>query len=159
MTTEILCQVVNELPEAYALIKGENDIEGTVTFYDNSYGTVMLYLIKNLPKSKNCKGGIFGFHIHEGKSCSGNEEEPYADALGHYDPKDCEHPFHLGDLPPLFAINQKAWALILIDKLKSQDIIGRTIIVHEHEDDFHTQPSGQAGKMIACGEIKKFKEL
>lgn len=157
MTTDILCQVVNELPEAYALIKGENDIKGTVTFYDYHDGTIMLYMIQNLPKSENCQGGIFGFHIHQGKYCSGTDEELYADALGHYDPKKCEHPFHLGDLPPLFAEKQIAWALIWLDKFKSQDIIDHTMIIHAQADDFHSQPSGHSGKMIACGEIRKFK--
>ena len=35
--------------------------------------------------------------------------------------------------------------------------MGRTIIVHEMPDDFKTQSSGNAGKMIACGEIVKQK--
>ncbi len=35
-----------------------------------------------------------------------------------------------------------------------EDVIGRTVIIHEKADDFHTQPSGDAGEMIACGEIK-----
>jgi len=158
ITTNILCQVVNELPNAYAIIKGENGIEGTVTFYDNAQGTLMLYFIKNLPKAQKCQGGIFGFHIHQGKHCTGTKEEPYANALGHYDPNNCEHPFHLGDLPPLFGFHQKAWALVLIDKFTTKDIIGHTMIIHAHADDFHTQPSGNSGQMIACGEIKKFEE-
>ena len=32
-------------------------------------------------------------------------------------------------------------------------LAARTIIIHEKADDFTTQPSGNAGKMIACGEI------
>ncbi|MBS7210849.1 MAG: superoxide dismutase family protein, partial [Lachnospiraceae bacterium] len=31
--------------------------------------------------------------------------------------------------------------------------IGRTVIIHDMADDFKTQPSGDAGKKIACGEI------
>ena len=34
-----------------------------------------------------------------------------------------------------------------------EDVIGRTVIIHEKSDDFHTQPSGDAGEMIACGKI------
>ena len=34
-----------------------------------------------------------------------------------------------------------------------EDVIGRTVIIHEKADDFHSQPSGDAGEMIACGEI------
>ena len=29
----------------------------------------------------------------------------------------------------------------------------KTVIVHADADDFHTQPSGDAGMKIACGDI------
>ena len=34
-----------------------------------------------------------------------------------------------------------------------EDVVGRTVIIHEKADDFRSQPSGDAGEMIACGEI------
>lgn len=66
---------------------------------------------------------------------------------------DCPHPYHSGDLPPLFSMNGQAWMSAYIQKFVPEQIIGRTIIIHEKADDFTTQPSGNAGKMIACGEI------
>jgi len=48
--------------------------------------------------------------------------------------------------------------MIYIDKFKPDEIIGRTIVIHEHADDFHSQTSGNSGNKIACGEIKKFRK-
>ncbi len=62
----------------------------------------------------------------------------------------------MGDLPPLFATKGTAWAIIYIDKLRPEDMVGRTVVIHEHADDFHSQPAGNSGNKIACGEIKCF---
>lgn len=150
-TTNILMTVINEKPEAFAYIMG-NEITGTVCFYPFKKGTVMIYEINGLPKEK----GIFGFHIHEGQTCINDTNVPYEKALGHLNPTKALHPFHLGDLPPLFATQGKAWGMVYIDKFKPQDIISRTMIIHADPDDFHSQPAGNSGTRIACGEIKKF---
>jgi Cu-Zn family superoxide dismutase len=42
---------------------------------------------------------------------------------------------------------------VLINKFTVNEIIGRTVIIHSQPDDFTTQPSGNSGKKIACGEI------
>lgn len=42
---------------------------------------------------------------------------------------------------------------VYTDRFYVDEIIGKTVIVHEDPDDFHTQPSGNAGKKIACGVI------
>ena len=34
-----------------------------------------------------------------------------------------------------------------------EDVIGKTVVLHGMPDDFHTQPSGDSGMKIACGEI------
>lgn len=117
----------------------------------------MLYEINGLPKFQDCKGGFFGFHIHEGETCLNDTKVAYEKTKGHFNPQGCEHPFHLGDLPPLFATQGKAWSMVYIDKFNSHDIIGRTMIIHANTDDFHTQPSGNSGEKIACGVIKKFQ--
>jgi Cu-Zn family superoxide dismutase len=36
-----------------------------------------------------------------------------------------------------------------------QDILGRSVIIHNQPDDFTTQPSGNSGAMIGCGVIMK----
>lgn len=65
------------------------------------------------------------------------------------------HPYHAGDLPPLFSANGNAVLEVLTDRFNIHQIIGKTIIIHRNPDDFTTQPSGNAGEKIACGVIKK----
>ena len=92
-------------------------------------------------------------HIHEGESCSGNENDPFADAGAHYNPGDCPHPQHAGDLPPLFASGGSAWNAVLLNRFGIDEVIGKTIIIHQKYDDFESQPSGDSGLKIACGVI------
>ena len=152
---------LKRIPDAYALIKGSSvfpDLMGTVKFYSVSKGVVVSAQITGLPKSEgNCKNPIFGFHIHKGESCSGNMTDEFADTMGHYNPKDCNHPFHSGDLPPLFGNNGYAFSAFLTDRFNVNEIIGKTVIIHSGPDDFSTNPSGNSGIKIACGEIIKTK--
>lgn len=144
---------------AKAYIKGSKKypkIHGTVTFKENKNGVLVTAKIYGLPQSKNsCKGRFFGFHIHEGISCSGNSNDEFANAKSHLNPTDCPHPFHIGDLPPLIENNGYAYMTVLITKFNIQDILGKVIIIHDSPDDFTTQPSGNSGAKIACGKIEK----
>ena len=72
----------------------------------------------------------------------------------HYNPNNCLHPYHAGDLPPLLENQGYAYMRVLVDKFKISDIIGKTVIIHDSPDDFNTQPSGNSGKKIACGVIE-----
>lgn len=155
MTNEIL-SLLEEPPRAFALINGIDGIEGNVTFYDYQGKLVMIYQVNHLPKSDRCQGGIFGFHIHEGGSCSGSANEPFAGTKGHFNPGNCPHPYHLGDLPPLFATQRTAWGMVYLDKLNVEEIMGKTIVIHNRADDFQSQPSGNSGEKIACGFIQRF---
>lgn len=145
--------------KAKAIIKGGKKypkIEGTVEFTQTKKGVIVTAQIYNLPTNNNkCGSNVLGFHIHKGRLCSGNEIDEFANALTHYNPNDCMHPYHAGDLPPLFENNGYAYMKILTDRFKVEDIIGRVIIIHDKPDDFTTQPSGNSGEKIACGKIKK----
>ncbi len=44
---------------------------------------------------------------------------------------------------------------VLTDRFRIEEIIGGTVVIHDAPDDFHTQPSGNAGAKIACGVIQK----
>lgn len=155
-------------PQAHAHIRGNDDysdIRGSVRFYQTSRGILTVAEIMGLPtRGGVCDSPIFAFHIHEGShcrnsACSGGmclpDADPFADARMHYNPHRCPHPYHAGDLPPLFGAKGYAFSAFLTDRFRIDEIIGRTVIIHSAPDDFSTQPSGNAGTKIACGEIVK----
>ena len=147
-------------PEAYALIYGKSKTDcicGNVLFYPLWGGTLVAAEIAGLPiKEGTCGGGFFGFHIHEGSTCKGTAEDPFAEAGGHFNPGKCEHPFHVGDLPPLMGNHGYALSVFYTDRFTPEEVVGRTVIVHAMPDDFKTQPSGDSGMKIACGEIREY---
>ena len=149
-----------DMPAAYATISGNGNhpqLEGIVRFYPTVDGILINAEIYGLPvMSPICSNHIFGFHIHEGRTCTGNAEDPFADAGVHYNPGGCMHPAHGGDLPPLFATSEGfAWNVFLTDRFKWGDILGHTVIIHAMPDDFRTQPSGDSGAKIGCGIIRR----
>ena len=156
-------------PDAAARMRGSvkyPHIRGSVYFYQTGRGVLVVAQIDGLPRDRSsadatkegsaCDAPVFGFHIHEGTACTGesNPATPFSDAKGHYDPNRCPHPHHAGDLPPLFGNNGSAWSAVMTDRFLLRDVIGRVVIVHRNPDDFTSQPSGNAGEMIACGVIK-----
>ena len=50
-----------------------------------------------------------------GTSCMGNLEDDFANAKSHYNPNNCPHPFHVGDLPPLIENNGYAYMSFLLN--------------------------------------------
>lgn len=141
-------------PQAAANLSGSKNcpgISGTVRFYQTNKGVIVLAEVSGLPKSD----GVFGFHIHEGTSCGGNRDDPFADAMQHYNPGGCDHPYHAGDLPPLFGNNGSALSLFLTNRFSVSEVIGRAVIIHSDPDDFKTHPSGNSGTKIACGIIQR----
>jgi copper/zinc superoxide dismutase (SODC) len=143
---------------AKANIKGGKKypkINGAVTFREVKNGVLVTAKVNVLPQSSDsCTGRFFGFHIHEGSSCSGTISDEFANAKTHLNPTNCPHPFHMGDLPPLIENNGYAHMTVLINKFKIKDILGKVVIIHDSPDDFTTQPSGNSGSKIACGIIE-----
>ena len=156
--SQTLGSVFCRQPEAEANIKGSKaypNIHGMVRFYQTKAGVLVAAEIMGLPiVTEKCKSPIFAFHIHNGGSCTGNESDAFANAMMHYNPADCSHPYHAGDLPPLFGNHGYAFLVTLTDRFSVKQIIGKTVIIHDAVDDFTTQPSGNSGAKIACGEIK-----
>ncbi|MBQ8598682.1 MAG: superoxide dismutase family protein [Oscillospiraceae bacterium] len=153
-----LISLLHQRPHATALLRGSEaypGLQGRVDFYQTRHGVWVAAEIQGLPfAEESCEKRVFGFHIHSGTSCSGTEADPFADALTHYNPQNCPHPAHAGDLPPLFGCGNYACQLVLTDRFTVREIIGRTVIIHSQPDDFHTQPSGNSGQKIACGVIQ-----
>lgn len=144
-------------PEAYAFIYGSeaySEINGAVYFYPLWNGTLVVADVTGLPAAGDtCGSSIFGFHIHEGRRCEGNAEDPFAETGQHFDLNQCPHPGHSGDFPPLFGNSGYALSMFYTDRFLPEEVVGRTIIIHDQSDDFQTQPGGDSGSKIACGEI------
>ena len=149
--------VLSGVPNAVAMISGSAnypDVKGVVRLYQTAHGVIVSAQIKGLPRGKgNCASPIFAFHIHEGEECTGNASDPFANVRMHYDPYSCPHPYHAGDLPPLFGANGYAYSVFLTDRFSLESVIGRTVVIHSHLDDFSSQPAGNAGEKLACGKI------
>lgn len=152
-----LTALLTQRPQAVAIIKGSDvypQIRGTIRFYQTRCGVLVAAELCGLPASaQTCERAVFGFHIHSGNHCSGNGREVFSEAMAHYNPDTCPHPSHAGDLPPLFGNDGYAWSAFLTNRFSVKEIIGRSLIVHAQPDDFTTQPSGNAGEKIACGQI------
>lgn len=149
-------------PEAKAIVKGDTmhpDLTGTVLFYPFGKGTLIFVSLSGLPDiPKPCESDFFAFHIHAGNQCSGTAENPFANAGMHYNPSNCPHPAHAGDLPLLLSNDGFTFQMCYTNRFIPRDVIGRTVIIHSKPDDYHTQPSGNPGAMIGCGEIKKYSK-
>lgn len=143
---------------AYAIIKGSAaypNLRGRMILRETPRGVVVSVTVSGLPYTEgDCGAGFLGFHIHDGGACTGNEKEPFFDTLGHYNPRECTHPYHGGDMPPLLNTGGFASMSFLTDRFTVPEVIGKTVVIHSGPDDFTTQPAGNSGIKIACGEIK-----
>ena len=138
---------------ATAYIRGGKDaphLLGKVEFLQKRNGVLVTADISGLPKNKT---GFYGFHVHRGRSCAGRD---FSESGEHYNPGMRPYPLHAGVMPPLLSYgNGNAYLSIMTDRFTVKDIIGRTVVIHNGVDDFISQPSGNAGKKIACGEIRR----
>jgi len=142
-------------PRAIAWIQGNADhpqLAGSVRFYETSYGGVLIEAeIFGLPNiAVQGSSDFYAMHIHE----SGNCARPFDQTGNHYDPRGSMHPWHAGDLPPLLGNQGYAYQVFYDKRFHISEVIGRSVIIHSHADDFMTQPSGNSGDKIGCGTIR-----
>ena len=143
----------NNCPDAVAGISGGAEtpqLSGCVEFYQENGYVLVVARISGLPKESTT--GFFGFHIHQGRDCSGTG---FSGTQGHYSPTGQPHPEHAGDLPPLIRCLGNAYLSFKTDRFSVNEVIGCTVVIHSEPDDFYTQPAGNAGRKIACGVIRK----
>lgn len=143
-------------PAALAWVRGSSQspqISGLVKFYDTPYDGVLIEAeIFGLPDlSAHNSSDFYAMHIHENGDCSGD----FSQAGNHYNPTDMPHPYHAGDLLPLLSNQGYAWSAFYDKRLRIEDILDRTVIIHAMPDDFMTQPAGNSGARIACGIIRR----
>ncbi|MFA5562317.1 MAG: superoxide dismutase family protein [Eubacteriales bacterium] len=157
MSNEIMRYLVNERPDAQAIITGAPDfaeIHGVVYLYQIPTGVIVTASVENLP-SKESSWAVYALHIHNGTACVGTAEVPFAGVGSHYNPYSLPHPYHAGDLEPLFANVGYAWYAFFTNRFTVDDVIGKPILIHSGVDDFITQPYGGSGERIACGLIQR----
>lgn len=110
--------------------------------------------------------GKHACHIHEKGDCSAPDAKS---AGGHWNPTGKKHgkwgegEFHLGDIGNIevgadgkgsLEMSTDLWT---IGSGKDNDVVGKSVVVHESPDDFQTQPTGNAGKRFGCGAIEAMK--
>jgi Cu-Zn family superoxide dismutase len=101
-------------------------------------------------------------HIHEKGDCSAADA---SSAGGHFNPAGAPHgkvgsgAHHGGDMDNIVAdaegvarVNVHASGVTLGGGAPN-DVAGRAVIVHASQDDYKTQPTGNAGGRVACGII------
>ncbi|MBQ9131897.1 MAG: superoxide dismutase family protein [Clostridia bacterium] len=149
--------LLNRRPQASAVLEGSGaypNLVGRVRFWQTVYGALVVAEMMGLPDAgEPCSAPIFGLHIHEGEQCDDTGKGTFSGAGGHYNPEGCPHPYHAGDLPPIFSSGGYAFSMFLTDRFTVNEVVGRTVILHRSPDDFTTQPAGNAGARIACGRI------
>jgi len=131
---------------------------GTAQLTATPGGVLFELEITGLPR-----GQWVAFHIHETGSCdhiSGHES-----AGGHFNPTGKKHGFliengpHVGDMPNQYvAADGILRAQVYNDDVElnrgKTGVRGRALMIHAQADDYESQPSGNAGKRLACGVIE-----
>jgi len=133
---------------------------GEITFEQTAQGVLVRGTLSNLPP------GQHAFHIHETGKC---EAPDFKTAGGHFNPQKKAHGIlspkgkHHGDLPNLYVgqdgrvqFDTFAQQGLTLKSLFDKD--GSSVMVHTKEDDYHTDPTGDAGGRIACGVVEKSQQ-
>ena len=132
-----------------------NGIEGTIEFEELTNNVCSITV-----KLFNVSDGLHGLHIHQ----KGNLTDGCKSAGPHYNPHNSNHGGdtvfgHAGDLGNVKSINGIIDTIIIAQKLSISEIIGRTIVLHEDEDDLgkgnneESLRTGNSGNRIACAII------
>ena len=152
---------------AIAYIKGSPlapNLKGYVMLKDVEGGVEVNVNVSGLPNYKPAQSGEspigpHGFHIHQYGICDiDNTTDQFASAGGHYNPNGQPHGNHAGDFPVLFSNNGTSKMTFFTNKFKVEDIIGKSIIIHQNPDDYRTEPAGNSGKRIGCGIIVRYNK-
>lgn len=161
--------LLRDTPDAAAVIKGGSDypkINGNIRFYQTNAGVLVAAELFGLPavssasacsSNVSCCSRIFALHLHEGESCADGMGDSFQASMSHYNPNDCPHPYHAGDMPPIFGNDGYGFEVFFTDRFHVDEIIGKAMILHENPDDFTTQPSGNSGEKIACGLVERIR--
>ena len=147
--------------DALAKLTGSSlapDLRGSVKFLKVPDGSWVVAEVFGLPEFTEATDtspqiGPFGFHIHEFDTCGQQSgDSPFLGAGAHWNPDGEPHGNHAGDFPVLFSNGGTAKMMFFTNKFFPEDVIGRSVVIHQSPDDYKTQPAS-GGKRIACGVI------
>ncbi|XP_072514660.1 superoxide dismutase [Cu-Zn] [Salminus brasiliensis] len=146
--------------KAVCVLKGTGEVTGTVHFEQDDGAPV-----KVSGEITGLTPGLHGFHVH----AYGDNTNGCISAGPHYNPHNKTHGGpndevrHVGDLGNLTAGADGVAKINIEDKQLSltgpHSIVGRTMVVHEKEDDLgkggdeESLKTGNAGGRLACGVI------
>ncbi len=113
--------------------------------------------------------GEHAIHFHEKGIC---KRPDFVSAGNHFNPEDKKHGLlhpegpHAGDLPNIIVKDDGTVKVKLmasqVSMTKGKTSLftkdGTSLVIHDGKDDGMSQPSGDSGKRIACGEIAKEKQ-
>lgn len=106
--------------------------------------------------------GRHGVHVHEIGDCSAPDAKSAGD---HFNPAGHQHgapgvaEHHAGDLGNIDVAEDGTGTMTIVMPgvtltPGAMSYADRALVVHANEDDFETQPSGDAGDRVACGVIR-----
>lgn len=160
VTEEELSEKVLHTARAEMSPASGSNVTGEATFTDLGDGDVTFKLTV-----ENATAGSHAVHLHEKGDCSAPDA---SSAGGHWNPAGVEHgkrpvdqQYHAGDIDNLevgedgkgeLTMTITGWSIGGPD---STNILNKAVIIHAQADDFESQPSGAAGKRVACGVITK----
>ncbi|WP_318842384.1 superoxide dismutase family protein [Virgibacillus alimentarius] len=153
------CQTNEPSVREIDMYNTDSDMVGTATFSEHPDGVQIEVKVEGLTP------GLHGIHLHENPTCKG---EDFKSAGNHFNPEGKKHGLmnpdgnHLGDLPNVEADSSGAvdTELMLADAtlLEGKKSIlseeGTSLVIHKDQDDGVTQPGGDSGARIMCGELK-----
>jgi Cu-Zn family superoxide dismutase len=137
--------------------KSGSEVTGMLTFTKSGTDVQVVGDITGL------KPGKHGFHLHDKGDCSAADA---ASAGPHFNPGQHKHggptttERHEGDLGNIEADAAGKAHIDWKGKMSlsgADSIIGKSVVVHEKEDDLKTDPSGNSGARQACGVIEAAK--